>query len=123
MNKYQNHAPMLKNIPSEDIQKKIHDKTMPGFMYIGIPCHSQAVERMIKLVTNLVESLYREQTRFYMLCYSRARMSKFDPACGRVVRLELRQNSKMVTSLWSVLGYFASSELKTLETKYADSSM
>ena len=43
--------PLLKNILYEDMQKKIHHKTMPGLTISGIPCHSQAVERMIKLVT------------------------------------------------------------------------
>ena len=73
--------PLLKNIPTEDIQKKIRDKTMPGLTNSSIPCHSQAVERMIKLVTEASSKVCGKNERegfITVTLESRKNMPKFE---------------------------------------------
>jgi len=73
--------PLLKNIPSEDIQKKIRDKTMPGLTNSGIPWHSQVVERMIKLMTEASSKVCGENERegfITVTLESRKNLAKFD---------------------------------------------
>lgn len=65
--------PLLKNTPSEDMQKNICDKGMPALTYSSIPCYLQTVERMMKLVTEASMKVCGEQTKFY--CYY-ARMTQ-----------------------------------------------
>ena len=43
--------PLTKKIKTKNIMKFIHSRDAPNFHAKAIPCHTQAVERHIKLVT------------------------------------------------------------------------
>ncbi|KAK0069077.1 hypothetical protein Bpfe_001259 [Biomphalaria pfeifferi] len=55
--------PLLANIPMSEITSRIHDQNNIMLPIIQVPCHTQAVERHVKLVTEASQSVCGERVR------------------------------------------------------------
>ncbi|KAK0060045.1 hypothetical protein Bpfe_010573 [Biomphalaria pfeifferi] len=55
--------PLLANIPMSEITSRIHDQNNIMLSIIQVPCHTQAVERHVKLVTEASQSVCGERAR------------------------------------------------------------
>ncbi|KAK0045507.1 hypothetical protein Bpfe_025113 [Biomphalaria pfeifferi] len=55
--------PLFANIPISEITSRIHDQNNIMLPIIQVPCHTQAVERHVKLVTEASQSVCGERAR------------------------------------------------------------
>lgn len=55
--------PLLSRMPTEHIASLLKDKALPEFNYLKFPCHTQAVERCVKLVTESAEKVCGHENR------------------------------------------------------------
>lgn len=73
--------PMLAKITTEHIATLLEDKALPEFEYLKFPCHTQSVERCIKLVTEAAGKVCGHENHDGFIrttLKSRALMQKFD---------------------------------------------
>ncbi|GBM10754.1 hypothetical protein AVEN_136-1 [Araneus ventricosus] len=56
-------APILRNISTAGISSIVRDKKNPEWDFVHFPCHTQAVERSFKLVTEVSAKVYGFQNR------------------------------------------------------------
>lgn len=55
--------PLLSKMPTEYIDSLLKDKILPEFNYLKFPCHTQSVERCVKLVTEAAEKVCGHENR------------------------------------------------------------
>lgn len=55
--------PLLSKMSTEHIASLLKEKVLPEFNYLKFPCHTQAVERCVKLVTESAEKVCGQENR------------------------------------------------------------
>lgn len=73
--------PILENLTTEDISFNMNRIDVPQFDYLNYPCHTQAVERCVKLVTESANKVCGKDNRegyIHATLLSRSSMPSFD---------------------------------------------
>lgn len=55
--------PMMRKLTTETISTYLRNKTLPEFEFMNFPCHTQAVERCVKLVTEASDKVCGQDNR------------------------------------------------------------
>ena len=74
--------PLLQKVSNEELTAKLsNDKVYKDWIFCSLPCHTVAVERMVKLVTEASDNKYGTKNRDGYIrgtLESRSKMAKFD---------------------------------------------
>lgn len=73
--------PSMMSVKNESIQRYLRTKEIPDFEFLMFPCHTQAVERCVKLVTESAGKVCGETSRegyIRSTLLSRSKMPKFE---------------------------------------------
>lgn len=73
--------PIMKCVTNESIQKYLRTREIPDFEFLKFPCHMQAVERCVKLVTESAGKVCGENSRggyIRTTLHLRSKMPKFE---------------------------------------------
>lgn len=73
--------PMIENVSIENLEELLNTKGTPKFEFITFPCHSQSVEKIVKLVTGSSTKVYGEENRdncIRLTLFSRSAMPSFN---------------------------------------------
>lgn len=79
--------PIIKNILHEQIQDLIENGGKAVLEFMKLPCHTQAVERSVKVVTEAAFSVYGKTTREKFIkrkLAARKVMPKFNTKKGKI---------------------------------------
>ncbi|GBM86902.1 hypothetical protein AVEN_207409-1 [Araneus ventricosus] len=55
--------PILRDISTDAFKSIVRDKKNPEWNFVHLPCHTQVVERCVKLVTEVTTEVYGFQNR------------------------------------------------------------